>query len=266
MPPWLCCVEPKCSSHFGVRSKLHWLQLHSPLLHARPDLTDKWTTLRVELHDQILWNITAILPHVLLVYKTILHLVNILIYIKTMHASSVLDKITGSSWSLTFKSRSSFSLLIYFWGVPLCIRSKGVSKKPDVFTFSCSLFLFSLLLMECDCMFQRGPSLCRSLLHTVCCCPHHEAFVYIPPSKNRAPLWQHRLKLTCDMPERLLGRCVASYLLYPLFLSISSTLFSRFLLVWSLLSFLQFTFLFTPPSHCLRLAHDCCSKNATDTW
>lgn len=54
-------------------------------------------------------------------------------------------------------------------GGPTLYSKQDLSRKSDAFTFSCTLFLFSLVLVMCDCMFQRGLSLCRSVLRTVCC-------------------------------------------------------------------------------------------------
>lgn len=80
------------------------------------------------------------------------------------------------------------SLSLYmFSGGPTLYSKQDLSRKSDVLTFSCTLFLFSLVLMLCDCMFQRGLSLCKSVLRTVCCYGlFHEASVYIPPLKIEA--------------------------------------------------------------------------------
>lgn len=45
-------------------------------------------------------------------------------------------------------------LLLYFRGSS-SVGGKVFLKKFDVFTFSCTVFLFPLVLMLCDCMSQR---------------------------------------------------------------------------------------------------------------
>lgn len=149
--------------------------------------------------------------------KTSLCLIDIHQTVFQRHASSTLDKNTGSTWSLTFLSVSSSVSLCSFWGSNSVFEARSQQKTWClVFTFSCTSFFFSLMLMRCDSVFQRGPSLCRSVSRTVCCYNLHEAFVYIPNPKNRASLWQHCCRLTCDMPAHFLSGCLTPSLnLFP---------------------------------------------------
>lgn len=63
----------------------------------------------------------------------------------------------------------------------LLLEKKKTHQKCDIFTFSCTVFLFPLVLMLCDCMFQRGSTLvgacCVQFAVMIC---YHEAFVDIP--------------------------------------------------------------------------------------
>lgn len=126
-----------------------------------------------------------------------------------------------------------FSLSFYvFSGAPTLYSKQDLSRKYDVLTFSCTFFLFSLVLMLCDSMFQRGPSLCRSVLRTVCCYGLFPRGLCVHSSpKNRASLWQHHCRLTCDMLERFLGICLTPslnlcfYLFFSFFPSSSNIIF-----------------------------------------
>lgn len=125
------------------------------------------------------------------------------------------------------------SLYVFSWG-PALFSKQELSRKYDVLTFSCTFFLFSLVSMLCDCMIQRGTSLCRSVFCAVCCyglfprglCVHSYP-------KNRAPLWQHRSRLACDMRERFLSICLTPsfylYLSLCLYLSVPPPLISSYL-------------------------------------
>lgn len=169
----------------------------------------------------------------------------------------------------------SYLLLVSFYmvsGGPTLVSKEELRRKYDVLTFSCSFFLFPLVQMLCDCMIQRGTSLCRSVLCTVCCyglfprglCVHSYP-------KNRPPLWQHGSRLTCDMRERFLSICLTPSLLSsPLSLSVclsSSNImhFVQFFLCKYLSFLLYSSHLCSLHYVCLCLPHDCSSKNSTDT-
>lgn len=163
-------------------------------------------------------------------------------------------------------------------GGPTLNSNQDLSRKSDVLTFSCTLFLFSLVLMLCDCMFRRGLSLCRSVLRTVCCYGLFPRGLCVHSSpKNRGSLWQHRCRLTCDMLERFLlsanvwlPRLISFFPSLPLFLSFPLPLisYSNFSAPsWSDFSFLLHSLHSYSLHHLyLCLAHDCSSKNSTDTW
>ena len=84
--------------------------------------------------------------------------------------------------------------------------------------------------MLCDCMFQRGLSLCRSALRTVCCYGLFPRGLCVHSSpKNRASLWQHRRGLTCDILDCFLSKRLTpsrnlSLFLRSFFLSLGITL------------------------------------------
>lgn len=102
-------------------------------------------------------------------------------------------------------------------GGPSQYSKQGLSRKSDVLTFSCTSFFFSLVLMRCDSVFQGGPSLCRSALRTVCCCDLFPRGLCVHSNpKNRASLWQHCCRLTCDTPAHFLSECLTPSLnLFP---------------------------------------------------
>lgn len=91
----------------------------------------------------------------------------------------------------------------YMWclGVPLEARSQQKIWCLHMFLYSVPLF------SRVDVVWLCAPE--EGRLFVGACCvwfvvmiPHHEAFVYIPPPKNRGSLWQHHRRLTCDMLER----------------------------------------------------------------
>lgn len=106
--------------------------------------------------------------------------------------------------------------------------------------------------------------------------PLHEAFVYIPPPKNRGSLWQHRRRLTCDMLERFRSERVTpspNLLFLPSLFAFFHSSFTITFSLWGFpLVFFDPLFLYCGLHFCslphsrLRLAHDCGSKNSTDTW
>lgn len=92
----------------------------------------------------------------------------------------------------------------------MCICSSGfhtLYSKQDL-SRKISVFLVTLVLLLCDCVFQRGPSLCSRVLRTVCCyglfprglCVHSSPLKIEPPFGKdhcahmrhvRAPLSQY---------------------------------------------------------------------------
>lgn len=191
--------------------------------------------------------------------KTSLCLINMCIqlYFKDMPAAHW-TKILAAHEALHFLAFPLLSPVVS--GGPTLYSKQGLSRKSNILSSHFPVLPSSF--PSCwwgVTLCSKGGRLfvgaCRVLF--VVMIAFHEAFVYIPNPKNRASLWQHRCRLTCDMPAHFLSECLTPSLnLFPsisLWLPVTFLLTSHFHLStssWSDLSFpfLWLAFLFTPSS------------------